>query len=86
MNNIKEQIYEKMLDFIVVQRKIEALLVLLQILQENFEHESKEQHSVVSVITWQIDMIYQEYKTAMADIEKILLDKKQDSKKEDEHG
>lgn len=86
MDNTKEQIYEKMMDFIIIQRKIEALLVVLKILQENFEHESKELHGVVSIITWQIDMIYQEYKTAMADIDKILLDKKQDSKKEDEHG
>lgn len=75
MVKVKEQIYEQMLDFIAVQCKIEALLVVLQILQENFEHVNKEQHSVISVIIWQIQMIYQEYKTAMDDIEKILLDK-----------
>lgn len=86
MDNLKEQMYEAMIDFIAVERKIEALIDVLHILQEHFEYKDKEYYSVISTITWQIEMIYQELKKDITAIDVILLNKNNTlNKKENEH-
>lgn len=85
MDNIKDQFYDIMIDFIAIERKVEALLVVLHTLQDHFEYEDDKLYCIVSTITWHIEMIYQELKKNITAADTILLDKNNSLEKDGAH-
>ena len=75
VQKIIDEMCDVMVDVVAVERRMEALLVILHILQEYFEQLDDEQYGMVSVITEQIESIYQDMIRVVKRADEVLLDK-----------
>ena len=75
IQKIIDEMCDVMVDVVAVERRMEALLVILHILQEHFEQLDDEQYGMISVITEQIESIYQDTASVIRRADEILLDK-----------
>ena len=73
VQKIIDEMCDVMVDAVAVERRMEALLVILHILQEHFEQLDDEQYGMVSVITEQVESIYQDTAAVIRRADKMLL-------------
>lgn len=73
VQKIIDEMCDVMVDVVAVERRMEALLVILHILQEHFEQVDDEQYGMISVITEQIESIYQDMIKVLKRADEVLL-------------